>query len=79
MTVHGVRFEGPAASALKIATALADADGIDLLSSEPASKLDDGLVRLDVQVEGTRDAVTAALEWIGNGLPDGASITAIDP
>lgn len=74
VTVHRIRFEGPAALAVGVATALADADGVELVSSEPPSILDDGRVGLDVAVEGAPDAVAAAAASLRGRLPDGASI-----
>ena len=74
VTAHRIRFEGPAAIAVGVATTLADADGVDLISSDPPSALADGSVGLDVAVEGPRDDVAAAVERIRGGLPKGASI-----
>ncbi len=74
MTVHRVRFEGPASLAVGVATGLADADGVDLVSSEPPSVLDDGRVALEVAVEGAPDAVAAAVASLRGRLPDRASI-----
>lgn len=74
VTVYMVRFEGPAALAVGVATELADAPGVDLRSSAPPEALDEGTVRLNVSVDGARDAVDAAVHAIGKGLPKGASI-----
>ena len=74
MTVHRIRFEGPAPLAVRVVTALADAEGVELVSSEPHSILDDGRVGLDVAVEGDPDAVAAAVADMRARLPDGASI-----
>ena len=76
--MHRIRFEGPAALAVRVATALADADGVDLVSSEPPSILDDSRVGLDVAVEGDQDAVTDALAGLRTRMPDGASIEIVD-
>lgn len=78
MTVYRIRFEGPAALAVRVATALADADGVELTSSEQPSVLDEGTVELNVTVKGTRDAVAAAVSSVRGGLPDGASIEIAD-
>ena len=78
MTVYKVRFAGPAALAVGVATALADADGVELISSKPPSILGEGTVELDVSVAGTRTAVAVAVANIGDGLPDGASIEITD-
>ena len=74
MTAYRVRFEGPAARAVGVATALADADGVELISSEPPSSRGAGIVRLDVAVEGADAAVAAAVASIRDGLPEGASL-----
>ncbi len=78
MTVYRIRFEGPAALAVRVATALADADGVELTSSKRPSILDENTVELDVSVDGTRDAVAAAVSSIRDELPDGASIEIAD-
>jgi hypothetical protein len=51
VTVYRIRFEGPAALAVRVATGLADADGVELTSSEQPSILDESTVELDVAVE----------------------------
>ena len=78
VTVYRIRFEGPAALAVRVATALADADGVELTSSKRPSILDENTVELDVSVDGTRDAVAAAVSSIRDELPDGASIEIAD-
>ena len=74
MSVHRVRFEGPVAIAVRVATALADADGVELISSERPSSRHENTVELDVAVEGELDAVAAAVAGIRRGMPNGASI-----
>jgi hypothetical protein len=78
VTVYKIRFEGPAALAVGVATALADADGVDLTSSSPPSAVGEHTVELKLSAEGPRDAVTAAVSSIRGGLPDGASIEITD-
>jgi hypothetical protein len=75
---HRIRFEGAAAAALTIATAIADADGVDLTSSEPPTPLADGRVRLDLSVQGPSESITAAVDEIGRTLPGDSSIE-LDP
>jgi hypothetical protein len=75
---HRIRFEGAAAAALTVATAIADADGVDLTSSEPPAPLADGRVRLDLSVRGPSESIVAAVDELGRGLPAGSSIE-IDP
>jgi hypothetical protein len=74
MTVYRIRFEGPATLAVRVATALADADGVDLTSSEQPSILNASTVVLDLMLEGAHDAVAAAVSSISETLPHGASI-----
>ena len=74
MTVHHITFEGPAALAVGVATALADANGIELISSEHPSVVDADTVRLGLEVEGELDAVTDGVAAVRDGLPAGASI-----
>jgi len=78
VTIYRIRFEGPAALAVGVATALADADGVDLTSSEQPSILDAGKVRLNVSAEGSEADIAAAVASIGASLPDGASIKVVD-
>ena len=61
-----------------VATALADAEGVDLTSSKQPSILDKNTVELSVSVEGNRDAVARAVATIRADLPDGASIDVSD-
>jgi hypothetical protein len=71
---HRIRFEGAAAAALTVATAIADADGVDLTSSEPPVTLSDGRVRLDLTVDASSESVAGALAEIRPRLPDDSSI-----
>ena len=74
MTSYRVRFEGPARLTLSVATALADADGVDLVASDQPINLDGSTVALDVTVEGAFDAVADAVAGIRGGIPADASI-----
>jgi hypothetical protein len=75
---HRVRFEGPTALALRVATTLADADGVELISSEQPVSLGDGTVALNVIVEGEQAAVAEAVAVIRREMPPRASILIID-
>ena len=81
MTTHQVKYEGPSSLAVRVATLLADAEGIELRSAEKQE--DEGrsaeTVLLALTVEGTSEEVAAAVGAIGDGLPAGASITVQDP
>ncbi len=74
VNVHRIRFEGPTALAVGVATALADADGVDLTSSASPTALGDGAVALEMVVEATDDDAAAAVDAIRRDLPAGASI-----
>jgi hypothetical protein len=74
VTTYHVRFEGPVELALRVATALADADGVDLTSSDAPTPRRSGLVGLDVTVDGLPDDVIAAVGGVRSWLPDGATI-----
>ena len=78
MTVYKIRFEGPATLATGVATALADAEGVELTASKRPSMLDTNNVELNVTVEGDHSAVAAAVAGVSHGLPKGASIEIVD-
>ena len=78
MTVYRILFEGPTALAVRVATELADADGVDLISSEPPFRVDADTVKLSVALEGQSDSVTDAVARIRDGLPTGSSIEVAD-
>jgi hypothetical protein len=78
VTAYRVRLEAPTALALQMVTALADAEGVDLVSSGHPSRHGDELVELLVQVDATRAAVDTAIRDIQAGLAVGASISLDD-
>ena len=63
---------------VRVATAVADADGVELLSSEPPSLVDAGTVALEMAVEGDADSVSRAVAMLRDDLPVGASIEITD-
>jgi hypothetical protein len=71
---YRIRFEGPPPLALRVATALADAGGVELIASDPPLNLADGKVALNVTVEGAFDAVADAVATVRGDLPSDASI-----
>jgi hypothetical protein len=77
VTFHRIRYEGPPSFAVRAATLLADAEGVELKSAgEPERSEDEsGTVLLRLTVEGTVGAVTAAVDQIGSGLAPEAKIT----
>jgi len=78
VSFYRVVFEGPASLAVGVATALADADGVELTSSDPLSVVDADTVRLGLAVEGAPDSVTNAIASIRGDLPTGATIAVAD-
>ncbi len=80
MTTYQVQYEGPSSLAVRVATLLADSEGVDLTSAEKPEHPDGSMamVRLAVTVEGTTEAVMAAVGSIQAGLPADASITVAD-
>ncbi len=75
-----MKYEGPSSFAVRVATQLADADGIELTSAEKQEG-DESVdtVLLVLTVEGTPEAVMAAVRSVGAGLPAEARITLEDP
>ena len=78
VTVYRIRFTGPAALVVRLATELADADGVELTSSEQPSIVDANSVELGVSVKGKHDDVARAVSSIRDELPMGASIEIAD-
>jgi hypothetical protein len=76
MGAHRITYEGPASLAVHVATMLAEADGIELRSSEAPVRRDgpDDPVVLAVTVEASDDDVRSALAKLRIELPPGASI-----
>lgn len=78
VTNHRVEYRGPASLAVQVATLLADAEGVALRSAEKHEQGDGAVeekVLLALTVEGTAEAVAAAVGSIRTGLPGAASIT----
>jgi hypothetical protein len=59
---------------LSVATAIADAEGVELISSDQPVTLGANIVALIVTVEGAFDAVADAVASIRGGMPTEASI-----
>jgi hypothetical protein len=76
VTTHSVTYEGPPALAVDVARILADAEGIELTgAAEPQQH--GNVIVLALTVEATPDMVAAAVRGIAEGLPDGATISAV--
>lgn len=80
MTTHRITYHGPAAQALPTATALAEADGVELTSSEAPQRRGPGGgdVVLALTVEASSEAIAAALAQVRDTLPAGAQVTLDD-
>jgi hypothetical protein len=74
VTAFRITYEGPPAFALQAATLLAEADGVELTSSEPPARRDDDSVVLALTVEATRPAIGDALKAIADQLPRHATM-----
>jgi hypothetical protein len=76
MAAHQIKYEGPSSLAVRAATMLADADGVGLISSRMPERRDESAdkVLLELTVEGTAEAVMAAVRIVGESLPSEATI-----
>lgn len=76
MTAHRITYEGPVEFAMEAATALADAEGVELRSANRPEPFDGqpDRVRLALSVEGDPADVVAAVRAVGGGLPAGAGL-----
>jgi hypothetical protein len=76
VTVHRITYEGPASLAMGAATALADADGVELTSASPPEPIDGqpDRVRLALTVDGDAADILGAVRTVGGGLPPGAGL-----
>ncbi len=77
MTTHRVTYEGPPSLAVRVATLLADAAGIELTSAERQEHRGRSgqIVLMSLGLDGTTDDVTAAVALVADGLPPEASLT----
>ena len=64
--------------AVSVATELADADGVDLISSESPSVVGRDTVELVVSVEAHQESLTEAVARIRAGMPTGATVEIAD-
>lgn len=74
MAEHRITFEGPPPVAVRVATALADADGVDLTGQAPEPGGTGERVVLVLTVEGTADDIAAAVTAVAAVLPSGATV-----
>jgi hypothetical protein len=74
VTNYRVRIDGPAELTLGIATALADAAGVDLIASDQPVTVDETRVALNVTVNAAFDDLADAVATIRAGMPTGVFI-----
>lgn len=74
MTTHQVTYRGPAEFAVRAAALLADAPGLELTSANRTEDPSDSSVALELTVEGTDEAVAAAVDAVQADLPAGATL-----
>jgi hypothetical protein len=74
VTSFRISYEGPRSFAVRAATLLAEAEGVELTSSEPPARRDGDSVVLALTVEATAQAVDDALSAIAPQLPSGATM-----
>ena len=78
VTTHQVTYQGPPAFAVRAATLLADAEGVELTSANQPEVVEGSeQVLLALVLEGAPDAVAAALDSAQAALPPEATF-AID-
>lgn len=74
MTTHQVTYRGPSTFAVRAAALLADAAGLELTSAHRTDDPSDESVALALTIEGTDDAVAAAVDAVRAELPAGATL-----
>jgi hypothetical protein len=74
VTTHQVTYRGPAEFAVRAAAMLADAPGVELTSASRTDDPSDDSVALELTIEGTDEAVAAAIDGVRGELPAGASL-----
>jgi hypothetical protein len=80
VTTHRIIYEGPSSFAVPTAAKLADTEGVELTSSQTPRRPQPGSdeVLLAVTVQGSKDAIVAAVARIREDLPPSATITIDD-
>ena len=74
MTSHQVTYRGPSTFAVRAAALLADAAGVELTSATRTDDPSDDSVALELTIEGSDEAVAAAVDDVRAELPAGASL-----
>jgi hypothetical protein len=78
VSTYRLRFEGSRSLAVRVATELADADGVELISSGSPTIVSDDTVALELVVEGADAAVADAVAGVRGRIPAGAAIAIVD-
>ena len=74
MTTHQVTYRGPSTFAVRAAAMLADAAGVELTSANRTDDPADDSVAIELTIEGTDEAVAAAIDTVREELPAGATL-----
>jgi hypothetical protein len=74
VTTHQVTYRGPSTFAVRAAALLADAPGVELTSANRTDDPSDDSVALELTIEGTDEAMAAAIDAAQEELPAGASL-----
>lgn len=74
MTTHQVTYRGPSTFAVRAAALLADAAGVELTSATRTDDPSDDSVALELTIQGSDEAVAAAVDAVRAELPAGASL-----
>jgi hypothetical protein len=74
VTTHQVTYRGPAEFAVRAAAMLADAAGVELTSANRTDDPTDGMVALELTLDGPDDALAAAEDSVRAELPAGATL-----
>lgn len=74
MTPHQVTYRGPSTFAVRAAALLADAAGVELTSAVRTDDPSDDSVALALTIQGTDEAVAAAVDAVREELPAGATL-----
>lgn len=74
MTAYRITYTGPPSFAVQVATALADADGVELTAQAPAPPDGGDRILLTLSVEGEPDDIADAVTAADASLPPGSML-----
>lgn len=78
VSTHRITYQGPAALAIQVAEAVAEAEGVELTGSAPPERGDGDTVVLVLTVSATAEAVIDAVSDVRTRLPAAATLTLDD-